>query len=1053
MTSVAFAQNIKVTGNVTDSSTGDPVPFAAVHLDGTMTGVSTDADGQYSLTVPADGVLVFSSIGYENTTVQVNGKTVINVFLNPDAEALDETIVVAYGVQKKSSFVGAATQVSGEKLERMQTTNISKSLEGAVAGLQTASSSGTPGSSSSIIIRGLGSISASQSPLIVVDGVPYEGSLNSIPAQDIESLTVLKDAAANSMYGARGSNGVIIITTKRGTADKVHVTFDAKVGVNSRAVPAYDVITDPGQYYEMAWEALRNAAYYRDASPLTLGQANLYASAALISNLNYNVYKGVANNEVIDPTTGKLNPAATDLKWTDNWNRDVFENGLRQEYNLSAAGGSDRTQAYFSASYLKDGGYVPMSGFTRLAVRGKVDHQVTKWLKAGVNISYSNTNQQQYGGASSGSSYNNLFYFGQNIAPIYPIYQYDLETGERLYGAQGEDLYDWGEKRAFGQLSNPYGQLKTSLSETISDNMSSRGYIDVQILKDLKFSANVAFDVFNQKADNYTTPVGGDAANVNGRGNQSSSRYTALNANQLLTYYPTWGDHSLNVLLGHETKSDTSYGIAAEMTNVVDPTVSDFDNFITYQGLSSATTEYFLQGFFGRAEYSYANKYTVSGSYRMDASSRFHPDRRWGSFWAVGASWNLKQENFLADVRAVDFLRLKASYGTQGNDNVGYTKVYEDLYSISRVDGEASVTKVFRAAPEVTWEKSNNFNVGFESRFFNRVSLNADFFIKETKDMIYSKPLAPSAGSPASQLVNDIDMKNTGIEFELTVDLIKRQNLYWNLTLNGTHYKNELTKLPSDKTDPERYPYGYQNGSYWRQLGGSLYDFYLYEWAGVDEATGLPLYNRYYNYQVDDNGEFVLDDNGEKIKVNDQFGEYVELVNNSSEATLRQTGKSALPKFYGGFTTSLATYGFDFSAAFAYQIGGYTYDSNYQALMSSGRVGTNWHKDAFNRWTPQNTSSDIPRLQNALQEANASSTRWLTDASYLSLRNVTLGYTFPKRITNRLSMQSLRVFVTGDNLWYLSRRKGLDVRQSFSGGTGFTYSALRTVSGGITVTF
>lgn len=319
--------------------------------------------------------------------------------------------------------------------------------------------------------------------------------------------------------------------------------------------------------------------------------------------------------------------------------------------------------------------------------------------------------------------------------------------------------------------------------------------------------------------------------------------------------------------------------------------------------------------------------------------------------------------------------------------------------------------------------------------------------------MIYSKPLAPSAGSPASQLVNDIDMKNTGIEFELTVDLIKRQNLYWNLTLNGTHYKNELTKLPSDKTDPERYPYGYQNGSYWRQLGGSLYDFYLYEWAGVDEATGLPLYNRYYNYQVDDNGEFVLDDNGEKIKVNDQFGEYVELVNNSSEATLRQTGKSALPKFYGGFTTSLATYGFDFSAAFAYQIGGYTYDSNYQALMSSGRVGTNWHKDAFNRWTPQNTSSDIPRLQNALQEANASSTRWLTDASYLSLRNVTLGYTFPKRITNRLSMQSLRVFVTGDNLWYLSRRKGLDVRQSFSGGTGFTYSALRTVSGGITVTF
>ena len=1050
MTSVAFAQNITVTGTVTDSKTGDAVPFAAVHLDGTMVGVSTDADGSYSLSVPADGRLVFSSIGYVDQTVEIQGRTRINVTLDPDAEALDETIVVAYGVQKKSSFVGAATQVSGEKLERMQTTDISKSLEGAVAGLQTASSSGTPGSGSSIIIRGLGSISASQSPLIVVDGVPYEGSLNSIPTQDIESLTVLKDAAANSMYGARGSNGVIIITTKRGAADKVSVTFDAKVGVNSRAVPAYDVITDPGQYYEMAWESLRNAAYYREASPLTLAQANMYASAALISNLNYNVFKGIANHEIIDPATGKLNPAATDLKWTDNWNRDVFQNGLRQEYNLSASGGSEKTQAYFSASYLGDGGYVPMSGFDRLAVRAKIDHQVTKWLKAGMNISYSNTNQQQYGGASSGSSYNNLFFFGQNIAPIYPIYQYDLETGERLYGPKGEELYDWGEMRAFGQLSNPYGQLMTSLSQTVSDNMSSRGYLDIQFRKDLKFTANVAYDVFNQKGDYYTTPAGGDAANVNGRGEQSSSRYTALNANQLLSYYPTWGDHSLNVLLGHETKSDVSYGISGHMTNVVDPTVSDFDNFITYQGLSSATTEYFLQGFFGRAEYSYANKYTVSGSYRMDASSRFHPDRRWGSFWAIGASWNLKQEAFLEGVHAIDFLRLKASYGTQGNDNVGYTKVYEDLYTVNRVDGEASVVKVFRAAPEVTWEKSNNFNVGFETRLLNRVSLNADFFIKETKDMIYSRPLAPSAGSPASQLVNDIDMKNTGIEFDLGIDIIKRHNILWTVNLNGTHYKNELTKLPTDKADPVRYPHGYQSGSYWRKLGGSLYDFYLYEWAGVDEATGLPLYNKYYNIE-----ETVDEATGEVIKeeVSDQFGEHVKTVNSSSEATLIQTGKSALPKFYGGFSTTLQTHGIDFSASFAYQIGGYTYDSNYQSLMTAGRIGTNWHKDAFNRWTPQNTSSDVPRLQNAYQEANATSSRWLTDASYLSLRNLTVGYTFPKRIADALSMQSLRVFLTGDNLWYTSKRKGLDVRQSFSGATGFTYSALRTVSGGVTVTF
>ena len=959
--------------------------------------------------------------------IAVEGKTFVNAELEPDNEFIDETIVVAYGVQKKSSFVGAAEQISGEKLQNMSSSNISKSLEGAVAGLQTSSSSGTPGSSANIIIRGLGSVSASQSPLLVVDGVPYEGSLNSIASNDIESITVLKDAAANSMYGARGSNGVIIITTKRGTSDRVSVTFDAKVGVNSRGVPAYDVITNPGDYYEMTWESIRNSVYY--GGQMSLGQANAYASGALIRDyLRYNVYKGISDTELIDPTTGKLNPYAYDLKWTDNWNEDVFRNGVRQEYTVTASGGNDNTQAYLSISTLDDEGYVPSSGFNRISVRGKIDQTIGKYINVGLNLAYSNTTQNLYNSSEGSGSYSNLFYFGQNIAPIYPIYQYDLETGEKLYDNNGGDLYDWGENRPYGQLSNPYGQLMTSKNEVISDNISSRGYINIQILKDLKFTANVAYDVFLDKYDYYTTPVGGDAETVNGRGTQQTNRHSALNANQLLNYTPTFGDHSLNILLGHETKSDVSYVLSGQMTNFVDPNNSDFSNAVVYQNLTSNTSEYFLQGIFGRAEYNYANKYYLSASYRMDASSRFAPDKRWGDFWSVGASWNAKQENFLIGVGWLDALRIKASYGTQGNDNIGVTKVYEDLYTINRIDGEASIVKVFRAAPDVTWEKSDNFNAGFEARLFDRLSINADFFIKETKDMIYYRPLSPSQGDPATQLVNDMDMKNTGIEFEISADLIKTPNVLWTVSVNGTHYKNEITKLPSDQPQD-----GYNSGTYWRELGGSLYDFYLPEFAGVDSSTGEALYN-------------VYTESGNK-------GELTGTTTSATNATNRATGKSAIPDIYGGFSTFLSVYGFDFSAAFAYQLGGWTLDSNYASLMGGGTAGTNWHKDIYDRWTPQNTDSQIPRLDNGNLNANQTSTRFLTRASYLSLRNLTIGYTFPKRIAEKIAMQNLRIFLTGDNLWYISARKGLDVRQSFSGETGFTYSALRTVSAGISLTF
>lgn len=1040
---MAMAQTLTVTGTVVAEKDGQPIAGAYVLVNGTTLGTITNEFGEFGIReVPADAKeIIVTFLGMSTASAPVQAEPV-KVVMKEDQNFLDETIVVAYGVQKKSSFVGSATQLSGQKLETMQTSNVAKSLEGAVAGLQTSSSTGTPGSGSTIIIRGFGSVSASQSPLIVLDGVPFEGSLNSIPAQDIESLTVLKDAAANSMYGARGSNGVIMVTTKSGAAGKTHITFEGKVGVNSRGVAAYDVIDDPAAYYEMTWESIRNSMYY--GGSMGLAEAGLYSSASLVNQFGlYNIYKGVDNNQIVDPATGKINPNATERKWTDNWNKDIFKPGVRQEYNLTASGGSDRTRAYMSLSYLDDAGYVPNSGFKRLSARGKIDQTISKHITTGLSFAYTNTDQQMYND-SEGSNYSNLFFVSQYMPVIYPIYLYDKETGERQYGKNGEDLYDWGEDgRPVAASTNAYGQLMTSKKRYVSDNITTRGYLNINILKDLRFSANVAFDVFNGKYDYFTTPAGGDALVVNGRGEQQMDRYTALNANQLLTYSPTFGDHSLNVLLGHETKSDTSYNLYGHMTNFVLPDVTDFANAVVYQGLDSSTSSYFLQGYFGRAEYSYANKYYLSGSYRRDGSSRFAPENRWGSFWAVGASWNLKNESFLQSVPQVDLLKLKASYGTQGNDNIGRTKVYEDLYSISRVDGQASLNKVFRAAPEVTWEKSNNFNVGIEAKFLGRFGVNAEYFIKETKDMIYAKPLAPSQGLPGSQLVNDMDMKNTGVEFEISADIVKTSKVLWNVALNGTHYKNVITKLPSDKPAE-----GYQTGSYWREVGGSLYDYYMYEWAGVDPKTGLPQYHSYYNIEVNE-------ETGEEKKVYTENGEHHQLVNTTStgEATYKKLGKTPIPDLYGGFSTYLSAYGFDFSASFAYQLGGWTYDSNYATLMSAGDIGSNWHKDIYNRWTPENPNTDVPRVQNGSQTANETSSRFLISSSYISLRNATLGYTLPKSATDKIGVEKLRVYVTGDNLWYLSKRKGLEVRNSLTGATGFVYSALRTVSAGVSVTF
>ena len=448
---------------------------------------------------------------------------------------------------------------------------------------------------------------------------------------------------------------------------------------------------------------------------------------------------------------------------------------------------------------------------------------------------------------------------------------------------------------------------------------------------------------------------------------------------------------------------------------------------------------YSLEGYFSRLEYNFDERYYATASLRRDGSSRFHPDSRWGTFWALGASWLISKEMFFDNIDFVNELKLKASYGTQGNDNIGTWYAYQDLYTVNRIDGEPSTSLSFRGNPDLSWEKSANFNAGFELLAFNeRLTLNSDFFIKSTNDLLYAKPLPTSEGEPRFIWVNDLDMKNTGIEVEAIYDLIKNRDLTWSVNLNATHYKNKLTRLPSDKDDLIAKDGGYQAGLYWRKLGGSIYDYYIYESAGIDQETGRSLYIVY---------EEIRDKDGVLEGYEKQDPTTI-----TSDATLMETGKSPIPDLYGGFGTTVDYRGIDLSVQTAYQLGGYVLDEVYMSFMTPGDKGVNFHKDMFKRWTPENRETDVHKLLYENQEQNGLSDRWFTSASYFSIRNITLGYTFPKRWADRLKMEKIRLYGVADNVWYTSARRGLDVRQSFSGSVGYSYSPIRTTSLGIQVT-
>ena len=1070
---LSLAQSKQISGTVTGPD-GKPVAGATVMVDGSHVGTTSNGDGSFTITAPGNGSLVVSFIGYETQKVAIGGKTRINISLKEDAQAIDDVIVVAFGTAKKDAFTGAAKVIKSDDLIKTQSSNVGDALVGKIAGVQFSSASGRPGSGQKIYVRGYGSMNAKNDPLWVVDGVPYEGDINNINAADIESISVLKDAASNALYGSRGANGVIMVTTKRAKAGEATVTFDGKWGINTRALQTYDIVEDAGEYYEMHYKSLYN--YYTLDQKYTPLAANIAANKLLTSNdpggLGYNVFT-VPDGQNLIGENGRLNPRAkqgrlvTDAKGQqfylqpDNWLDEIYKSSsFRQEYNVSVSGATDRANFFASLGYLDNTGIVDGSSNERYTARLRADYQAKKWLKVGGNMSYTHfvwnngnkTNDDGDGQGEGNADGGNAFATAIRMAPIYPVYMRD-GNGNIMIDEYGFKMYDTGDGRNGGALRTNGGKSNDlqdiQLNKYINEGNAfmANGFADFSLYKGLKLTLNGSVSLDETRGTEVSNPYYGQFAESGGAVFKSHSREIAYNMQQLLTYTNTFADvHNLDLLFGHEMYNRKSYGLYGSKTMMFSPDNTELSGAVVDSSRSgSSVLEYNNEGYFFRGQYDYDNRIYFSGSYRRDASSRFHPDHRWGNFWSLGAAWIINRESWF-NASWVNMLKVKASYGSQGNDNLGskaesYYRYTDYREILSSGDGVTSVLYQ-KGNPDITWETNANLNVGVEFGLWdNRLSGSIDVFNRKTTDMLFE--LATPIESGYTTIFTNIgDMVNRGLEIELNADLIRTKNLVWDFSLNMTHYKNKVTHLPEqfkNNTTADGKHVGRWQDTKFLTEGESVFSFYVPTYAGVDPETGKSLW---YTYKTDDAG------NKERIKTSDY---------SVASQEGREMHGDALPDVYGGFGTSLRFYGVDFSIGFTYQLGGQVLDQGYMFYMDSPAgtsTGNNYHHDLLNSWTPENSGSNIPRFAYNDSNQAAVSDRFLTSASYLNIQNITLGYTLPKRITRKFLVENLRIYLACDNVWYWSKRQGLDPRQAINGITNpYYYAPIRTFSGGVTVTF
>ena len=1010
----AFAQ-VKVSGTVTDSATNESMIGAGVLVKGTTNGVVTDVDGHYEITVPSgDVVLEFTCIGYSAKSIPVSGRSVINVAMDVDATVLDDVVVVGYSVQKKRDVLGAVSKVTGTELTKVPVASVSQSLQGRIAGVEVTSQTGAPGSSISVRVRGSSSISSSNDPLYIVDGIPVESGLNNISPNDIENITVLKDASSAAIYGSRASNGVVLVTTKSGQKGSARISYNMQSGVqfHGHLTP----MTNTAEYIQM------------------------YNEAATADNASSVVKRPLIEGEYLKDFADV------------NHVKEIFQVAPINSHELSVSGGNDKTQYLVSGSYYGQKGIIRTTNYQRGSLRSNITSQVKDWLKVGLNINGSLSSQRMVSssgdgyGSGEGGSVVRYAFFRNPAIPVYDSEGNYVDLPSEYYGNSSYNTF-------FGDGYSPEGLIDNTDRTSKTKSLLATGNILINFTKNIFLNTTAGVD-YRDYTLRVFNPTWGSNNRINSSNNLDVNKVNDLNwtVNSTFNHRMNFGAHSVNYLVGTELIKNHE-----ESVGLSDTQFADTSKNLVYVGLGNGINRATqgesgsaLMSFFASANYNYQSKYYVSAIIREDGSSRFSKKNRWGTFYSVSAGWNMEEEDFLKGLEAVNKLKIRAGYGAIGNQNIGlyayndrYTPNYYYAIGTGVVNGYAQTAL---ANENLKWETSNQVNVGVDYEGFNNTfGVSVDYYYKVTKDMLVQESVPLSVGNLSAPWVNNGSVLNTGVDIEM---FYRRNFKDWgfDVTLNGGYLHNEVLSLNSPIQSGR-----VDSGVYatLTQVGHPIGSFYLYQMEGIFQSnTEIMLHAN-----QGASGTIVPGD----VKYKD--------INNDGviDEKDRTFCGSAIPKFTAGLNLALNYKNWDFSMFFQGAFGqkifsqiNYDIEGYYRGFNLTKR----YYKE---HWTETNHSNTQPRASWSGKTNNVkASTRFLEDGSYVRLKNIQLGYNF--KMKENCPVSSCRLYVAGSNLLTFTKYSGLDPEMTVSTNSSSegdrangidwgTYPVARSVTLGLNITF
>lgn len=995
----AKLQPITVSGTITSES-GETLPGASIVLKGTTRGAVTNLEGEYTIEVEdAASVLMFSYVGYSTQEVEVGNQTSIDIVLVEDLMRLDEVVVIGYGTMTKRDLTGSVASVTSDELVAVPVLSLEQAMQGRAAGVYVQNTGSNPGGRTQVRIRGVNSIQGNNDPLYIIDGL-VGGDIQAVDPMDIESIDILKDASSTAIYGARGANGVVMVTTKTGKAGTNNIGFS--------------------MYY--GWQKL----------PKQLDLMNAKEHAEFINALN--TAEG-------DPITF---PDPNNLPYDTDWQDELFRTAPMQSYNLSASGGSDKLNYYVSGNYISQDGIMEYTGYNRYNMRVNLDSKVSDRLEVGTRIGFSRVKRTlQYGEDWGGGSNNHHpLISATEISPTLSPYDADGNLVAELKNTSGDFK------------TNPMHHLANVTGESYRTLLNSVLYADIKILKDLSFKTNFGVN-YNNTAGNRYKPsfVYEPNDGYRSRADVEHDIYTSWLSENYLTYKKTSGIHNLELLGGFTAQESNSEGMDSRAWDFA---VDDFlyhnlaagDASTTSMGSSMSRTA--RASLIGRIHYVLNGKYLLTATGRYDGSSKFGENNKWAFFPSAAFAWRLSDESFIENLNLFSNLKLRASYGVSGSDALGPYYSFSAMSPVEAYIVNNGIVNGFRptrlANPDLRWEKTTQLDVGLDMGFFRgRLYVVMDYFNKTTDDLFLDKPVPQTAG--VSSIRENIgSLNNSGLEFGIDAVPV-RGNFTWNIGFNITYHQSEVTKLAGED---EELIVGNMGGSYKIgnmqiiKVGEALGSFYGYEIDGIWKSGDPGLATALQFGDPVSAGDWKISDLDGDGDVND------------SDRKIIGNGQ---PKFYGGFNNTFTFKGFDAAVFFHYALGVNTLNAMQRNYLRTGSTKSK-HRDLIgNMWTPTNEDSEYARID--YNQPGIITDQMVEDGSFMRLREVTIGYTLPVSVSSRIKVDRLRIYATGSNLALFTNYSGYDPEVNIYGGDNVfylntdigSYPKARTIVLGLNMTF